>query len=206
MNDGLPEAILGEFPDRCEFSRGHEQDTLAVVVGSAPCRDQDFEKLNGFEFDVIAVNYSGIVLERVDHWISIHGDMMPEWLDTRTAAGRDLPGVIVGNFMNGNHDKRLVRWEVRPYPGSSSLFAVRWALFWGYRRIVLCGVPLAGRHSLLPDGSMIEDPRDYNCYHEDWIKQTVRDIKPLPLDGYVRSMSGWTREHFGAPTKEFLEA
>jgi hypothetical protein len=58
----------------------------------------------------------------------------------------------------------------------------------------------------MPDGSTIEDLRDYNCYHEDWIKQTVRDIKPLPLDGYVRSMSGWTREHFGAPTKEFLEA
>ena len=89
---------------------------------------------------------------------------------------------------------------------ASALFAVRWALFWGYRRIVLCGVPLTGDQSLRPDGSTITDSKDYMRYREDWIKRTVRDIKPLPLNGYVRSMSGWTREQFGAPESEFLEA
>jgi hypothetical protein len=203
MNDGLPRGIVGEYPDRFPHSFGHEGGRLAVVVGSAPCRDDDLERLNGAAADFIAVNRAGIVLPRVDHWISIHGEFLVKDLDRRIAAGRDLPRVVVGNFMNGNHDQRLVRWEVCPYPGSSSMYAVRWALFWGYRRIVLCGVPLTGDQTLHPDGTTTKECKGYHVYYDGW--EVV--MKRIPeLTDYVRSMSGWTRETFGEPTREFLEA
>jgi hypothetical protein len=201
MNVGLPRGVVGEYPDRFQHSFGHEQGRLAVVVGSAPCRDDDLAKLNGAG-DVIAVNRSGIVIDHVAHWISIHGDFLPAWLDERVAAGRDLPKVLVGNFLNGNHDERISRWEVCPYPGSSSMYAIRWALYWGYRRIVLCGVPLTGDQTVLTDGTTKKDCKGYHVYHGDWEKQ----MDKLPLAECVRSFSGWTRELLGSPEREFLEA
>jgi hypothetical protein len=202
MNDGLPRGIIGEYPDRCPYNFGHEPGTLAVVVGSAPCRDRDLARLNGVAADVIAVNSTGIVLDHVDHWISIHGDNLPGLLEQRIAAGRSLPGVLVGNFLNGNHDKRAVRWEVCPYPGSSSMYAVRWALYWGYRRIVLCGVPLTGDQTMKMDGSTEKICKGYFVYRDGWEAM----MKKLPLTECVRSFSGWTREQFGAPESKFLEA
>jgi hypothetical protein len=208
MNDGLPRGITGEYPDRCPYSRGHEPYTLAAVVGSGPCRDDDLEKLeelrkpSGIGIDIIAVNRAGVVLPRVDHWISIHGEFLAKGLDRRIAFGRDLPRVVVGNFLNGNHDQRLVRWEVCPYPGSSSMYAVRWALYWGYRRIALCGVPLTGHQSMALDGETIRSNAGYTVYRDGWEAM----MKKLPLTECVRSFSGWTRKQFGAPESKFLEA
>ena len=82
------------------------------------------------------------------------------------------------------------------------MYAVRWALYWGYRRIVLCGVPLTGDQSMMTDGTTAKLCKGYHVYHDGWEEM----MKKLPLAECVRSMSGWTRETFGGPTREFLEA
>lgn len=203
MNEGIPSTIerMG-YPDRCPYVFGHEPGTLAVVVGSAPCRDRDLEELGAVKADVIAVNHSGIVLPLVDHWVSIHGGMMPQWLEDRREIGLPDPKIAAGGFADNFHDHRFIWWRIRPYTGSSSLLAVQWALFWGYRRIVLCGVPLTGDQSLLSDGSSRTDRAGYECYRKKWKAKREH----LPLDECVRSMSGWTRDTFGCPDEEFLRS
>jgi hypothetical protein len=196
----LPEIVMGEWPDRCPYAFGHESGTLAVVVGRAPCRDDDLEALGKPHADFLAINESGIVLPKVKHWGSIHGDKLKRWLDERMASGRAEPEIVVGNFINAPNDARISRWKASPYPGSSALFMVRWALFWGYRRVVLCGVPLEGHQGVMPDGSMSNDPGGYHVYRKGWVAQE----KHLPLAECVRSMSGWTRDRYGAPDAEFL--
>lgn len=200
MIRALPEIIEGEWPSYCPYALGHEPGALAVVVGRAPCRDNDLEALGDVKADYLAINESGIVLPKVHYWGSIHGDKLKRWLDDRMSSSLPEPGVVVGNFIEVPNDPRISRWKASPYPGSSAMFMVRWALFFGYRRIVLCGVPLEGHQGVLPDGSMSNDPGGYHVYRKGWVAKE----KHLPITDCVRSMSGWTRDRYGAPDEEFL--
>lgn len=75
--------------------------------------------------------------------------------------------------------------------GSSSLLGVMAALDLGYRKIILCGCPLYGKN---------QRGRDYNKQYAEGWKYRYEMIKP-----FCRSMSGWTLELLGPPTKEWFE-
>ena len=85
---------------------------------------------------------------------------------------------------------------VRPWGGSSGLLATRVAVAdLNSPKVVLCGVPQDDRAHFDRPGKW----RHADSFVESWeaIVPRIRDR--------VRSMSGWTREVFGAPTREWLE-
>lgn len=74
--------------------------------------------------------------------------------------------------------------------GSSAMTGTLAALRMGYDRIVLCGCPLTGN---APEGN------PYEAFRLGW------EDRKDELIGRVKSMSGWTRELLGAPTKEWID-
>jgi hypothetical protein len=98
-------------------------------------------------------------------------------------------------------------WAHKPYrgidrstpdwAGSSGLFAVKVAIEEGFERIVLAGVPMTA------EGAHYYDAKVWTAahvFHSGW-NHRLPQIKDI-----VRSMSGWTRELLGEPTRDWLAA
>jgi hypothetical protein len=161
--------------------------------------------------DVVAVNRAGwLYLEPLTLWISIHGGGVSRGgglslmghIEKRRALGADMDFTAYGNFAEAEESGDVIRWNRPNGGGSSSLFAVRIALELGYERVVLAGVPLVGHTTICDaDGSeKVDEPSaaGFGVYRGGWQKVHGE------IAGHVRSMSGWTRETFGAPTAEWL--
>ena len=142
-----------------------------------------------------AVDYSG----PLDHWVSFHHSVFPEWAAARSRKGLPPARVYWSSVYRGSQSVRLgaaypVRF-VRQEGGSSGLIAVMVAFELGAHRVVLAGVPMDG---------------DYGQYDTKlpWKEALIhreiwrRDLHKLL--GRVRSMSGWTQEQLGTPTTEWL--
>ena len=72
--------------------------------------------------------------------------------------------------------------------GSSALLGVKVALKVGYDKIILCGCPLIG---------ISGTNYNYKDFQSGWI--AAKDL----VMGKVKSMSGWTKDYLGYPTKEW---
>jgi hypothetical protein len=105
----------------------------------------------------------------------------------RNQIGGNIDYKVISHIQTAGVD--IVIPNVGP-SGSSSLLGVWAGLELGYDRIVMCGCPLIGKNTF---------GRDYNKqYARGWVHACNR-IKP-----FVRSMSGWTRDLIGKPTKEWI--
>jgi hypothetical protein len=60
----------------------------------------------------------------------------------------------------------------------------------GYEKIIVCGCPLIGKN---------DKDYDYANFQKGWTAK-FNEIKHK-----ARSMSGWTKDLLGAPTKEWIE-
>lgn len=142
---------------------------------------------------VMAVNWAGCHLPlRVDHWISLHPDMLVHWLGLHRAmrgheghvwshAQRPWPGVEFA-------------WDLELQPACSGFMAALVGLALGYAPVVLAGCPetLDG-HYYDPPGQ----PGTYttNAGHDAmWLGARDRVFA-----GRVRSLSGRTRDWLGEP-------
>ena len=92
-----------------------------------------------FAIDDIAAEYPG----RVDYFVTLHPEKLPQWLERRRSLGLSEPGAVVA------HDKREHVTEVVDYhwlgtegSGSSGLYAAKVALERTNLPVVLCGVPM----------------------------------------------------------------
>jgi hypothetical protein len=63
----------------------------------------------------------------------------------------------------------------------------------GYKKIILCGCPMQGSNLTAPKKAQ------YNCFQEGWLLFAKK-----MFEDKVRSMSGWTKDFLGYPTKEWL--
>jgi len=146
---------------------------------------------------VAATNNIGIDWpSKIDHWFTLHPNKTPDWpgmeeaLRRRKLARRNRPET----------------WSFKPAPsidhviedwsGSSGLFAVK-ALIeeLQFDKIVLAGVPMT------KVGGHYNEKHEWHkaeMYHRGW-KKHLLEIKP-----FVRSMSGWTKEILGEPTRAWL--
>jgi len=194
---------------------------IALVLGGADCLWDDIESFallsglkvlnNGWPFPapppsfqiptIIATNAAGVYYPgHVDHWVTLHPewwlglpDSMPGWMDQRRIRGGNLDAVRwsdrgLPHWAQWNVDRITPRWR-----GTSGLLAVKVAV--GFPRIVLCGIPMEDR------GHFDEPAKGFagaTTFQTEW-KQVMHHF-----DGRVRSMSGWTREVHGAPTREWL--
>lgn len=171
-----------------------------IVLGTAPSMWDDLAAAPA-GWDVIAVNGAGFLyLKPIVMWCSVHGKYMHEWIAKREAAGASMDFRAFGNFGKRDNPGRIEQWNRPNGNGSSGLFAVLIALEHGYDKLVLCGVPLEGdqRHGYKDDPGVVKATTDYKHYRGGWLMR--RDY----LIRHVRSMSGWTRETFGAPDAEWL--
>ena len=204
----VPIRTHGEWPELCAHRFGHEAETVALVLGSAPCVNDDAAaalELLAATPDVIAINRAGIRYSGpVQHWVSIHGEKLFLFRARRDELGYPQPAVCMApTCLPPDRAPHFTLWANGPRGGSSALLAAAWALFWGYRRVILCGCPLTGAEALFDDGSVFTDSCSVPCegYRAAW---TAAMLKGLPLARHVRSMSGWTRGLLGEPTPEWL--
>lgn len=199
---------------------------LALVLGGADCVWRDLaalETLIGGPWPglVVVVNDLGNVWpRRVDAWASVHPEKLlgpigwrdaqkrrHGWLGQRLAAGLSAPRRIFTTLRDSRYSwvvdgeelvTKLDQWA----SGSSGLFAVRAAYELGARRVVLAGVPMDARaHFVESTVHKVGKPWASSASHRRaW---TDRKVEPR-LRERTRSLSGWTREHFGAPTLRWL--
>lgn len=182
----------------------------ALILGGADCLWEDVDRLGEllsrpWPGIVIATNDAGVHWPgRLDHWVTLHPEKFErvcppgdtgEWLARRSARGH--PGGFTTWSRRADHivDRLLEGWN----GGSSGLFAVAVAHHLGVSRAVLCGVPMdERRHFHEAHGGR---PWEWADKHwQVWLRHRER------IAGWVRSMSGRTREQFGLPTLEWLEA
>lgn len=106
-----------------------------------------------------------------DLWWSIHPEILRAWADGFREVG-GLHSCFAAPGVQG--------WPLSDTGGGSALTAIRAALLhWGYRHIVLAGVSLSG---------------PYRANFERSFRRALPEV-----GRFVRSMSGFTRELFGAP-------
>ena len=177
--------------------------TRCLVIGSARNWEEDVNaacELAEFNHFVL-VKRTGIIWpHKIDAWVSLHGDTIQAMYKQRLANGFSEP-------------ERIYCWEKTArskcvthsggflFPGqtvsaSSGIYGVKVALFdLKFDRVVMCGIPM--------------DPKMGRFDHKDDWKHSRAFFKgflqTLPhMKEKVRSMSGLTKQHLGAPTIEWL--
>jgi len=150
----------------------------AAVLGSADCLADDLMRLadlGPWDGLVVVVNETGVFYPHdIDVWVTMHGEKLDWWRSHRT----------------GNDDHEAI---VAPECGGSSGAAAVLEALKLADKVVLCGMPMDKRPHLRRPGGWL--PADS---HHGWWEQNKDQLVN------VRSMSGWTRELLGAPTKEWL--
>ena len=171
-----------------------------VVLGSAPCLWVDLLAAHVEEdWEVIAVNGAGVLFEgKLNIWASIHGPALNRWIEQRSALGYDMDFDAYGNYADDQDSGDVIRWNRPNGGGSSGLFAVMIALELGFTKLILCGMPMNGDERLNEKDEVELGPTPYAHYRKGW------EQRQELLSKHVRSMSGWTRETFGAPTADWL--
>lgn len=169
----------------------------ALVLGSARTLPDDrAAALELFSPDlIIACNHAARdEPDRVDHWATMHPELLPGWIQTRRMAGRP----DAGRYWYARH--RLCPIEgatpIESWGGSSGLLCVSVAFELGCTRIVLAGVPMQKRDAHFDEQKPWLEARQY------W---PAWERRMTLLRGRVRSMSGWTREQLGVPTQEWID-
>lgn len=171
--------------------------TTALLLGGANSLHADMDAATTlFQPDlIIATNDAGRDWPRkVDHWVSFHCEQFPRWLKEREKLGHPAGAKL----WTGQRRGVMAHLDIERVPnwgGSSGLLAVAVGLEVGVDHMVLCGIPLT------PEGEHYNKPgrwTDAGNYRRGWLTH-----KHL-MGNHVRSMSGWTRQQFGAPTQEWL--
>jgi hypothetical protein len=143
---------------------------------------------------VIVCNNAGYAYRgRIDHWATLHPGSFPKWEKRRRENGGNTDYVRWSFRRNGDKQPHHVDRFVANWIGSSGGMAVAAAFAVGAEKVVLCGVPMEGRH--FDNG---RDWRDETRFQENWTSAMPR------LLGRVRSFSGWTAERLGEPTAEWV--
>lgn len=172
----------------------------AIVFGrAAGVWDEMVQARKLCNFDVVigtghaVCDYPG----EVHHWVSFHTELLRSfWVKTRRARGYSE----VSNFWTALHSGRARSTldgiqTIDVNGGSSGLIATMVALGpVNADKVVLCGIPM----QVSPQYDNIVPWREAVNHQAAWKAYLPQ------LAGRVKSMSGWTRELLGTPTKEWL--
>lgn len=186
-----------------------ERPDLALVLGGAKCIEDDLDALaeivNPWPGLVVACNDAGAAWPlRLDHWATLHPEKLHErwkdgigdWIVERRERGHPD-----GYETWSRREPNLVDHVVDAWSGGSSgHLAVKVSKHAGAKRSVLCGIPMEEMPHF-HDGRNGE-PWPYADAH--W-KSWTRDAEAIGWTlGWVRSLSGLTKEMLGAPTRKWL--
>lgn len=161
----------------------------ALVIGCARGVWDDLAAIGDRDFPghVMAVNYMGIFYDRTpDHWSCAEAGQISHWQVIRRN-GHLIPFHSTAKAPGVSHV-----WPIAPLRGTSGLFATVVTVLMGYAPVILCGMPLDGRGHFYDRG----DTTTANLAPA--VRQAWERLLPH-LKGTVFSMSGQTRDWFGAP-------
>lgn len=179
--------------------------SVALILGGAATLQDDLRQVkeNKVEYDgVVACNQAGVEWPHaLDAWVTVHPlfflkGQSRSWATNRIRNGYTPPRR--GYWTHSNRDKPLpegthiTTWKMPNLQnfGSSGLFAVKVALIdLNYDSVVLCGIPMTPT----PHFDRPDDWRHAVNFRKQWM-----NISP-EIRARIRSMSGWTREQYGAP-------
>lgn len=154
-----------------------------LVLGSAPCMEQDISGLDLSAYDVAAVNRAGLrFLGPIRWWVTYHPQTMCDehWLSRRFELGGNIDFSIVLHQRHRWAEKlareagiSMEHFTGPSRTGSSTLLAAMFGLqAQGYDAVLVAGAPLVG---------------PYEGFQGGWIEVTHI------MAGRVFSMSGWTK-------------
>ena len=164
-----------------------------IILGGSRNVWSDYKKIRKKSARVMAINYVALHCPDPIHYIvSMHSEALGSIRDLREKAERNR-GHVMGKAPIQTHgiEKHpgvdFVHETI--HGGSSGLFAALLAVKLGYENIVLCGIPLDN------EGNFYDPP----WVNDRFSNKKFRGWKTSDLHGKITSMSGWTREYFGAP-------
>lgn len=174
---------------------------VALCLGGAATLHKDIEGALALgEFDlVVACNDAGAVWPgRLDAWVTLHPEKMREWSEQRAANGYE-PAVAyfcqIGRHVPDGFQAVEYRFPRQADSGSSGMFAAKVALTdLGATRAVFCGIPMDRQPHFFSGGAWEAAVGHRNVWHQ--VRREYRDR--------IRSMSGWTAEFLGRPTREWV--
>lgn len=181
----------------------------ALILGGAETVWDDVarsEELLGEDWwdVVVAANDVGVHWERrLDHWCSLHTDKLTDarkgWALQREKAGGNTDFVTWGKRgRKFKAEREVSSWG----GGASGLLAVAVAREVGAVRAVLCGIPM-DRRPHFTESKVHMQGRKWSSADSHW-KAWKKEKTAKKLMGWVKSMSGRTREFLGEPTPEWL--
>lgn len=167
---------------------------IAIILGGAPSVWDDLAAARRLIGDrrtiTVAANLAGLHYDGpLDGWATLHPELIDTWAEARMPS-RFFAPIQVGRTLV---DVVPERWD-----GSSGLYALHVALTEiGASAAILCGVPMDQKA-----GHFIATGRwaPVTSY-----RQAFASALPH-LGARTRSMGGWTRSLFGAPTAAWLDA
>lgn len=170
----------------------------ALALGGADGVWQDVERSEAILGEqwwglVVACNRAGVDWPgRLDAWCSLHPEkLLSVWAPARiTDEYETWSDPNRGERGAAPTDHHLDNWG-----GSSGLFAVQVALEVGADRVVACGMPMDRRAHYHGTAAWTE----YENFRAAW------ERKADELEPHVKSMSGWTRELLGTPTRAWID-
>lgn len=178
--------------------------STALVLGGADTLWDDLARVKAQKIEyegVVACNQAGAEWPGTLHgWASVHPNFFyngRKWLQARARKGyrpaRALFGHKDGGSLPIHNDVRVTPWQIPGETdrfGSSGLYAVKIALIdLKYDSVVLCGIPMTAT----PHFDRANDWTSVKGFRKTWEQLTPATTSR------IKSMSGWTRETFGAP-------
>lgn len=171
----------------------------ALILGGANTLPADRaaaqELLEGRKFTLIACNHAARDEPgRLDHWVTMHGELLPMWIRQRKAKRYPAAGQL---WTARHRPAKVESTAIESWGGSSGLLCVAVAVHLGFERILLAGIPMVKTMRHYDDGQPWMEARQYWPAWERRVPQ---------MRGRVKSFSGWTRELLGEPTGDWLNA
>ena len=176
---------------------------VALIVGCAPCWEDDLNRFKTIcsEFDVFAIGLDCPYKEEIKYFVTYHIEDIEAYKRKKTGDYKIISHT--NDFIKYSRERRKKpKWAnttvdiVYPHEkpsGSSSLLGAKAALFkLGYDKVVLVGCPM-------DVGNVENKKKSYTVFQKGWL------YFKKDLIGKVKSMSGWTKDLLGEPTKEWIE-
>jgi len=184
---------------------------IVLITADGRTLIDDIKRFTAFDVphDVycVARSYKAIP-GKMNHWANVDSNGSKWWAEnlpqdkiypdtlrhTHGAIHEAEPGFDVNwDVVGSNYDPHEVKWH-----GSTSLFAVFTALAMGYKKVVLAGCPLDSR------GHWYEAPEIKGPVWNGEDYQAWLDFGRQDQGQKVKSLSGYTAQILGEPTKRWL--
>lgn len=196
-----------EMPNQ-RLIEGREKDVL-LVLGSGQNVFEDIAqaeallKREDIQYDVMACNLSFLAYNgHVLHLVSVHPERLLYFYElAKLLPEQRMAHIYTHSFMLC--DGIQYAWPIANQEGTSAMFCVKVGLLLGYKKIIVCGVPLAGSRRFY-DNPNQEFINNFSCPA---IEHAWREWhKTEAFQKNVRSMSGKSAEILGIPDEAWLRA